>query len=165
MTTATLLHWALLNIVQSITTTGFQIAVYTNNPCHLWLRYTAVQWRKHITVKIERGAPIDKGARYCFVSYKDNEQLEEGDTLEHTFIKEPWTACETRWFYFFGTVGSINSPSESPIFSKHRPFGLLFADQYTLAAWPPVAPLFQDGYNISPYPPPFAILFTEAYSW
>ena len=152
MTTEQLLHFAILDIVQTLTATGYQIVVYTNNPCHLFMRWTNVIPQIHILTKIERGAPVHKGTRYCFVAYKDNEQEEAGDTLEHTFIKEPWAVCETRWFYFFGTVNGVDSPSESAIFKKHR-----------LGA--PLEPLFEDQYTITPYWPPFTKKFEDMFTW
>ena len=57
---------------------------------------------------------------FCFDAYEDNEQEEAGDTLQHTFIKEPWPVCQTRFFYFHGTINGIASPSTSPILKKHR---------------------------------------------
>ncbi|GAI52757.1 unnamed protein product, partial [marine sediment metagenome] len=45
---------------------------------------------------------------------------EAGDTLTHTFIKEPWPVCETRWFTFKGDVDTLWTASAGPIFKKHR---------------------------------------------
>ncbi|GAH75535.1 unnamed protein product, partial [marine sediment metagenome] len=43
-----------------------------------------------------------------------------GDTLTHTFYKEPWPICETRWFTFKGDVDTLWTASAGPIFKKHR---------------------------------------------
>ncbi|GAH77228.1 unnamed protein product, partial [marine sediment metagenome] len=59
--------------------------------------------------------------RFCFVVYEDNEQVEAGDTLTHTWLKAAWPVCETRWFYFIGNIAGVGSVSESPIFKFHFP--------------------------------------------
>lgn len=60
------------------------------------------------------------GDRYfCFVVYTDNEQEEAGDTLVHTFIKRPWPVCETRWFYFWGSIAGLTCQSTTSIFELH----------------------------------------------
>lgn len=56
---------------------------------------------------------------YCFTAYQDIEQEEAGDTLTHTFIMSDWPACESRWFYLWGTIAGEASPSESPIWGRH----------------------------------------------
>ena len=74
----------------------------------------------HKTSLLRRGLPTMQAARYCFVNWHQNEQEEEGDTLVHTFIKEPWLHCETRWFTFRAKVDLEWLPSVGPIFEKHR---------------------------------------------
>lgn len=113
-------RFAILTIEQENTATGYIITVTTNHKCHLWLRWTNITPVKHHHLSPERGASFDISTRYCFVGYHDNEQEEAGDTYEHTFIKEPWPVCETRWFYFIGQVSAGRSPSDSAVFIKHR---------------------------------------------
>lgn len=69
---------------------------------------------------------------FCFDVYTDNEQEEAGDTLTHTFIKEPWPYCQERWFYFHGEINGIPSPSTSCIFYKHPIASLLPTHKYDL---------------------------------
>jgi len=76
--------------------------------------------QEHVIPVYLRGVFLHGDKRFCFVAYHDNEQEEAGDTYEHTFTKEPWAHCETRWFYFHGEIDATPSPSTSPIFSKHR---------------------------------------------
>lgn len=91
----------------------------------------------YFTPKITRIPRDDRGLKtlsdyhYCFVIYRDNEQEEPGDTTIHTFTKEPWANCETRWFYFHGTIGDVGSPSTSAYFKYHR------------LALPPVEPILK----------------------
>ena len=56
----------------------------------------------------------------CFVAYEDNEQLEAGDTLIHTFVKPNWQYCTTRYFYFWGTINSVTARSTTGLFTKHK---------------------------------------------
>ena len=56
---------------------------------------------------------------FCFVVYNDNEQEEAGDTLIHTFVKRSWPVCETRWFYFWGSVSGVTCKSTTAIFQLH----------------------------------------------
>jgi len=113
-------HWALKDIQQTITKTGVEIKVWTFQLCHLWFRWTHTHPQEHLTPRILRGVAIYSDKRFCFVNYHDNEQEEGGDTYVHTFTKEPWEYCETRWFYFHGRVDNLRSPSTSAIFKKHR---------------------------------------------
>jgi len=84
------------------------------------MRWTNQEPLKHPASKFVRGIELMAGLRYCFVAFHENEQLEPGDTLIHTFEKRNWQICETRWFYFIGTVQAEESPSASPIFKLHR---------------------------------------------
>ncbi|MBA7493218.1 hypothetical protein ES702_03784 [subsurface metagenome] len=111
--------WAIEKIVQLKTATGYIIIVTTDRPCHLYMRWSTNPPQQH-TIPVERrGIQMHVDKYFCFTAYKDNEQEEEHDTIIHTFIKEPWPVCETRWFYFHGTISNDPSPSTSPIFEKH----------------------------------------------
>lgn len=102
----------------------------------------------HPRPTIVRGLTILQIPYYCFTVYEDNEQYQSGDTYHHTFIKEPWATCETRYFYFLGTIGGVESPSTSPIYSKHRgepPYA--FLDQFTSSPQPPWFYAFDDDFS------------------
>ena len=113
------LHFAVRNVTFTPTVTGYTVTCYTNNPAHLFLRWTTTTPQKHIHSKIVRGAPVGTYIDQCFVVYTDVEQNEPGDTWTHTFTLDPWGYCETRWFYFWGTVSGVTSPSASCILSFH----------------------------------------------
>ncbi|GAI02334.1 unnamed protein product, partial [marine sediment metagenome] len=113
-------NWAILDIQQTITATGYKIAVITNVPCHLYMMWTNKEPNKHKIVGLRRGDLALRETRYCFTSWNKNEQEEAGDTLTHTFYKEPWPVCETRWFTFKGEVDTLWTASAGPIFKKHR---------------------------------------------
>ncbi len=118
--TMTVPRWFLTDIEHTLTATGYKHVVKTNVPCHLWLRWTTTPPRIHSKAILIRGLRLKDDVRFCFVTYHDNEQEEAGDTYEHTFTKEPWPSCETRYFYFHGTVGGQFSPSTTAIFNLHR---------------------------------------------
>jgi hypothetical protein len=119
MTTIQLLHFVVRNVTYAAAGTGYLVTCYTNYACHLWLRWTATVPQKHVNPIIVRGAPVGTFIDQCFVVYNDIEQNEPGDTFTHSFTVEPWPYCQTRWFYFWGTVGGQLSPSASALFSFH----------------------------------------------
>ena len=120
MVTAQLLHFAVLTIAYANSADGVIITVTTNNPCHLWLRISDHMPQKHLHAAASRGALVQTYIDQCFVAYTDIEQTEPGDTLVHTFEVTPWATCNTKWFYFWGTVAGDSSPSASPLFVYHR---------------------------------------------
>lgn len=115
---APLTKWALDDIQQTLVIGGWVIQTTTDVPCHQWLRHTLMPPQKHAKPVERRGLIIAWDARFCFVAYQDLEQVEEGDTLTHTFVWTDWQICQTRWFYFWATIGGTLSPSTSCIFSK-----------------------------------------------
>jgi len=133
-------RWAMKDIDIIVTATGCRVVVTTFHACHLWMRYTTVPPAEHMKPVIQRGVPVYADKRFCFVVYEDNEQEEAGDTYYHTFIKEPWAHCETRWFYFTGTVGQARSRSVSAIFVYHRyspEYYLILEEPWTVDLDPP----------------------------
>jgi len=113
-------RWSLRSLEQIITVDGYIIIAHTDVPSHLYLRWTPKSPWIHKTAELRRGVQFATDVRFCFTLFEDEDQAEAGDTLEHTFTLEPWPVCQTRWFYFHGTVAGIPSPSTSPYFSKHR---------------------------------------------
>jgi len=99
---------------------GYKIVIQTDVACHLWMRWTTIEPQEHFIPVFRRGVAFRADKYFCFDVYHDNEQEEAGDTLLHTFIKTPWVHCETRYFYFHGSVAGVPSKSTSPIFKKHR---------------------------------------------
>ena len=97
------------------------ITALTNNPCHLEMRITKVVPTLRL-IKVKR-----RGTVYCYeriikVSLTWSVfQDEPGDTTTHTFTITPWPGCETRFFYWRGTVGGAHSPSKSVHFNWHMP--------------------------------------------
>lgn len=114
-------HWYLKDLQYEYLDDGFKLTATTDVPCHLYCRMTTTPPRKHALPSYRRGLALQGDIRFCFVVYEDNEQDEAGDTLIHTWYKASWPICETRWFYFVGTMSGAPVVSESPIFKFHFP--------------------------------------------
>jgi len=113
-------NWAPLDLEYTYVLDGYELVVTTDIPCHLFMRWTTTKPLTHPLTEYRRGIIIQIGTRYCFVTWRENEQTEPGDTLTHTFIKKNWPVCQTRYFYFIGTKQAEEQPSSSAIFVKHR---------------------------------------------
>lgn len=95
------------------------IALTTDIPIHLWLRWTDKPLRMHNHAMPLRGKEFMVEPKYCFVEWRDVEQNEPGDTLTHTFHFAEWWVCQHRWWGFVGEVDGQPSPSASCIFTAH----------------------------------------------
>ena len=115
-----IMNFAILDLVQQLTETGIKLIVTTNVPCYLYCYWTATEPEKHLIPILTRGVEMHTRLKMCFVNWHENEQEEAGDTLIHTFIKEPWASCETRWLTFRAKVMGEWVKSVGPIFKKHR---------------------------------------------
>lgn len=113
------LRFHLLTIDHEMVEGGFIVTITTNAACHLYLRYSDVFPRIHRKSVARRGLVIGWDARYCFTVYYHIEQNEPGDTWTHTFTWPGWSDCETRYFYFWGTMGGQDMVSDTPIFWLH----------------------------------------------
>lgn len=112
-------RWLMNALVEAGTPNGYRAVATTDAPCHLWLRWSRNKPQRHPRTKVVRGLRLMGDVYYCFTAYNDIEQEEAGDTTTHTFIMSDWPACETRWFYLWGTIGGEATPSESPIWGRH----------------------------------------------
>lgn len=178
--------WAAEDLEQIPVPDGYTFLLHTDQPCHLWLRYTLKQPRRHSKPIYLRGTYLRGDIRFCFVNFIEVEQEETGDTLDHTWTLLDWPICQTRWFYYHGQIGGINTPSVSPIFVKHRPvlFNVrLFHEPWTYPSPPPptMASIFDEPWDWrtlfdtllheepwtypSPPPPPLALIFTEPWTY
>ncbi len=111
--------WHMLTINHEMVAGGFMVTITSNAASHLYLRYSSVFPRIHRKTTQSRGLAMGWDARFCFTVYQHIEQDEAGDTYTHTFTWPGWVNCNTRYFYFIGTTGGLDSPSESPIFWMH----------------------------------------------
>lgn len=111
---------AIIDIEKTVTSTGMKIVVTTNVPCHLYAVYTLEKPLRHDRSTTVRGLVVPTDTQWCYVNWTENEQAEEGDTIIHTFTKEPWVSCETRYFVFRAKVDDVWVPTASPVFTVHR---------------------------------------------
>lgn len=113
-------HFSVRDVVFTPTDTGVKVVVETDVPCRLICRQTDTVPQIHKKPVLRRGEWLNDDVRFCFVAYSDHEQEEAGDTLIHTFIKEPWTPCTTKWLYFWATIAGEVCVSTSAIFKYHN---------------------------------------------
>jgi len=102
--------------------TSVTISVVTDVPSHLWVRLSSKQPWIHKKPSIRRGVAFAEDVRFCFTVYDDNEQLEPGDTLEHTFLKPDWPVCTTKWFYIWGSIAGDTCVSTTAPFNYHNSY-------------------------------------------
>ncbi len=69
---------------------------------------------------IRRGVAFAEDVRFCFTVFEDNEQFESGDTLEHTWWKEAWPVCTTKWLYIWGKRAGETCVSTTAPFKYHN---------------------------------------------
>lgn len=128
-------NFAILNLGYTPTAEGLKLTTWSNVPCHQYMFWTTVEPEKHFEAILRRGLATSDQIRYCFVTWHMNEQLQAGDTMYHTFIKEPWPVCETRWFTFRAKIDGEWSPSVGPIFKHHNAapiYALIINEPWTI---------------------------------
>ena len=114
-------HFSVRDVIFTPTDTGVKVVVETDVLCRLICRQTSTVPQIHKKPVLRRGVWLNDDVRFCFVAYSDHEQEEAGDTLIHTFIKEPWTPCTTKWMYFWATIDGEVCVSTSAMFAHHNP--------------------------------------------
>ncbi|MBA7548860.1 hypothetical protein ES705_41328 [subsurface metagenome] len=131
-------HLSVRDVQFHASETGVRIRAWTDVPAHLWVRLSRRKPRVHIIPAYRRGIQINDDLRFCFTVFEDNEQNEWGDTLEHTWWKEDWPFCTTKYLYFFGSVAGEMCVSTTAPFKYHNdgaapepPWGLIFHEPWT----------------------------------
>lgn len=114
-------HWALLDFISAWLGDRFNLNAATSDFVHLTARYTMVEPQLHIVTRMRRGVALSDDLYPCFVAYKEVEQDEIGDTLDHTFDFSFMPVGTTFWVYFVGTMAGEPSPSTSPWFKVTVP--------------------------------------------
>lgn len=82
--------FAVINLVITETPTGVILVMTSSTPCHAYMYYTKTEPDIHTLAVTQRGLSSKAASKYCFVIFHTNEQEEPGDTIDHTFIKDPW---------------------------------------------------------------------------
>lgn len=93
------------------------IKVLTDTPAHLTLYWTPVNPRLHLRAWLKRGLYYPGDPDYCFVEWTAVDQDQPGDTIEHIFHMAGFTPGATRFWRFAGTIATIQSPSNTAIFT------------------------------------------------
>ena len=101
-------------------TTGVRIRVITDVPSHLYLRLSLIKPLIHKQPSIRRGVAFAEDIRFCFTVFEDNEQVEPGDTINHTWWKTSWPACTTKWLYVWGSRSGEVCVSTTAPFQYHN---------------------------------------------
>lgn len=110
-------HWLVLEYYHAWEGNCLYIVVVTDVPCHLTLHWTAEEEKMHLRVKDVRGLTVLGNPKYCFVEYTDVDEADPGDHLYHSFVFCDFNPGECRWWYFSGTIGGVDTASNSPIFT------------------------------------------------
>ncbi|MBA7576459.1 hypothetical protein ES708_18300 [subsurface metagenome] len=139
--------------------TGVRIRVTTDVPSHLFIRLSSQTPRIHKTPSLRRGVAFAEDVRFCFTVFEDNEQNEWGDTLEHTWWKENWPACTTKWLYVWGMRAGETCVSTTAPFKYHNTgiepvptWGLIFHELWSIVFPPPpeLTQLFREPWGEEP---------------
>lgn len=107
--------WLQTGFIHSPLYNAWCVLVTTDVPCHLWLRWTNFQPRRHPRTRVLRGLPVVGDVYYCFVGYYDIEQQQAGDTLVHSFCVPFSPEMSKIFYYLHGTINNVPAPSTSPI--------------------------------------------------
>lgn len=99
---------------------GYLMEFTTDSPCHLWMRYKSTRPGKRLQPILRRGIQMHCTPIFAFYGAKKLEQQEAGDTLIHSFMLRPYLAPDHYFFYLYGQVAGVDSPSTSPV--MHLPF-------------------------------------------
>jgi len=114
-------RWACTDLQYTQIHGQIDVVATSDVPCHLWLRYSKKKLLKHRISRIRRGLVTMGDTYLCFSVYNDIEQRELGDTLTHTFelrfFDEVTFKRQTIYFYLWGEIGAILSPSQSAVFT------------------------------------------------
>lgn len=113
-------HISIRDVQFTPSTEGVRIIVTTDVPCVLFCRLTSEEPWIHKKPSLRRGVQFAEDIRFCFTVFEDNQQYEAEAGLIHTFWKENWPVCTTKWCYFWGTVAGTASVSTSPFFKYHN---------------------------------------------
>ena len=113
-------HISIRDVKFSRSPEGVKIVVTTDVPCVLYCRLTIHEPWIHKKPSLRRGVQFAEDVRFCFTVFEDNLQDEVGACLIHTFWKEDWPICTTKWCYFWGTIDGVACVSTSPFFKYHN---------------------------------------------
>jgi len=112
-------HFSVREAINTGESAGNQVEATTDIPSHLWMRWTYVNPRIHSKPVLRRGMWLNDDVRFCFDVYQDVEQEEPEDTLTHTFLLSPCVSGRHFWYYLWGYIDGVLSPSTSIVMEYH----------------------------------------------
>jgi len=113
------LHFLIADFSITCGTMQFTFWCKTDTLCYLTLH---LSHQEPIIRRIpyqKRGADFELSSVTCFVEVATYEQIEPGDTLEHTFVVPLLAYCQQHYWYLTGTQGGVPCKSISQIFHVH----------------------------------------------
>ncbi|MBA7529784.1 hypothetical protein ES705_21983 [subsurface metagenome] len=114
-------HISIRDMTTEVTPGGLLITIFTDIPCHIFIRWSELEPWIHSKPVLRRGMWLNDDVRFCFDVYQDCEQIEPGDTIIHTFLCPLNILDNDYWFYAWGMVNGTVSPSTGPILKIHTP--------------------------------------------
>ena len=120
----------------------------TDTPCHLWFRSSSVPIKKHVKPSYRRGGTLVDDPVFCFVEFGDLEQIQPGDTTDHTFLITTWLEPSFHWFLFFGSFSGVFSLCTSAIY--HYAYVVFYTFKF-----------LEDWTWLTSQPPPYWAVQTE----
>lgn len=116
---AVILRWTGLNYQHSWVGNVKHIVLTTDRTCHLWAVVSSSYPYNRDRHVIWRGMERRHGLDVYFTPEFTIEQIEPGDTMDHTFDIPGWFYCYQRYWYFMGTVEGFRSYSNTCFFTQH----------------------------------------------
>lgn len=98
------------------------IVTHTDIPCHVYMRYQDTGIVLHPRIRVVRGVEFHRDKHLGFDNWIRIEQIEEGDTLIHTFVFPDFQPCQTWYWQFEAIIEGVPTLSISPVFHQHRPY-------------------------------------------
>lgn len=112
-------RWAGVSYHHEWVGTAKHIRFTSDRTCHLWAAISRDYPYSRDRIVRWRGLPRRHGIDVVWHTEYTVEQEEVGDTLVHTFIIRGWHYCLQRYWYFFGDIEGLRSPSNTGIMGQH----------------------------------------------
>lgn len=123
--------WVLTRLHVSLTTTSATIVAATNTIDHLFMMWNYFPPIRKPIYKTVRGKRLLCGYKYAWANPHIAEQIESGNTIEHTFYIDNLTPRATIWFYVWAPLPKRYKNIQGPLMNFTLPFA------------PPPEPIFE----------------------
>lgn len=123
--------WVLTSLHAFPATTSATVVAATNTIDHLFMLWQYFPPIRKPIYKTIRGKRLLCGYKYAWANPHIAEQVESGNTIEHTFFIDNLTPRSTIWLYVWAPLGARRGGVQGPLIN------------FTLPAAPPTEPIFQ----------------------